>query len=70
MTDNAMTKKVARNILLISHEKNVSQKELAIAAGFSDEMLSQIMTGRKKMPIERLEPIAKRLSVPVDKLFK
>ena len=70
MTTNLLTKKISRNILLLSHEKNISQKEIASAAGFSDEMLSQIMRGKKAMPMERLGPIAKILGVTPDKLLK
>lgn len=70
MPEKTMTSKIAKNILLISHEKNITQKELAASAGFSDEMLSQIMRGKKTMPIERLPMIAKSLGVSVDKLVK
>lgn len=70
MKEKKTTKKAAKNILLISHEKNIRHTELAKAAGISDAMMSQIMHGKKALPIERLGAIAKCLGVPESRLLR
>ena len=70
MTEKKTSKKAAKNLLLISHEKNIRHTELAKAAGISDAMMSQIMHGKKALPIERLGAIAKCLGVPESRLLR
>lgn len=70
MSEKTLSQKIARNILIISHDKNIPQRKIADEVGFSQEMLSQIMRGKKKVPIERLPPIAKALGVTVDELVR
>jgi transcriptional regulator with XRE-family HTH domain len=70
MKEKKTTKKAAKNILIISHEKNIRHTELAKAAGISDSMMSQIMHGKKAMPIEHLGAIAKCLGVSESRLLR
>lgn len=70
VSEKTLSQKIARNILIISHDKNIPQRKIADEVGFSQEMLSQIMRGKKKVPIERLPPIAKALGVTVDELVR
>ena len=70
MATNEQTKIISRNILLLSYEKGITQKELAEAAGISGQMLSKVMKGKRPMPDKRIPPIAARLGVSVHELTK
>lgn len=67
---NPLSEKVGMNILVLSRKKGISQKELAATVGMTEGMLSQVMRGKKAMPLERLSKIAKALGVTPDKLLK
>ena len=65
-----LSETLADNIHYFAREQRISQSALAEAAGFSEQMLSMIMNGKKEMPMSRVEPIAKRLGVTPAVLFK
>lgn len=69
-TKRTLSETVAENIHYLAREQRISQSALAEAAGFSEQMLSMIMHGKKEMPMSRVEPIAKRLGVTPAVLFK
>ena len=69
-TKRTLSETVADNIHYIAREQKIPQSALAEAAGFSEQMLSQIMNGKKEMPMSRVEPIAKKLGVTPAVLFK
>ena len=66
----SITKKVIRNIVIISLEKNIEHKEIAKEMGVSSAFLSAIIHGKKKLPLDRLPAIAKALGVSVERLIK
>lgn len=62
--------KAINNILVLSHEKNIRHTEFAKALGVSDARISQIMHGKKPMPMEYLGTFAKVLGVTESRLLR
>jgi plasmid maintenance system antidote protein VapI len=63
-------RKAINNILVLSHEKNIRHTEFAKALGVSDARISQIMHGKKPMPMEYLGTFAKVLGVTESRLLR
>ena len=63
-------RKAINNILVLSHEKNIRHTEFAKAFGVSDARISQIMHGKKPMPMEYLGTFAKVLGVTESRLLR
>lgn len=55
-------------IKIIRKYRNMTQDDLASAAGLSRPYLTEIETGRKEGSIRSLKSIAKALKVPLEKL--
>ena len=61
---------IGRNITILCFDKKVTSHALAEAAGVSDSMISKIISGDKKAPLEVAVAIAKALGTTVDELIK
>lgn len=59
-----------RNIKLYLLDHNVKQKELAEAAGVSDQFMSMVVNGEKKPPFDVVLAVARFMGVTVDDLIK
>lgn len=70
MAKYTTTEKAVKNILIISHEKNIRHTEFAKALGVSDARISQIMHGKKPMPMEYLGAFARVLGVTESRLLR
>lgn len=59
-----------KNIKHLLIDKDVSQRDLADAAGVSEHMISKVISGAKKPPFDVVVAIANKLGVTVDELIK
>ena len=57
-------------VRVIREWRNMIQGELAVAAGISQNYLSEIETGRRKGPAELQKKFARALGVPMDLLIE
>jgi DNA-binding XRE family transcriptional regulator len=57
-------------VRVIREWRSLIQGELAVAAGISQNYLSEIETGRRKGPAELQKKLARALGVPVDLLIE
>jgi DNA-binding XRE family transcriptional regulator len=57
-------------VRVIREWRNMIQGELAVAAGISQNYLSEIETGRRKGPAELQKKLARALAVPIDLLIE
>ena len=69
MTEN-QRKAFRRNVKHLMIDKNVTQREIAIAAGVSDQFLSMVISGVKKPTFEVVLAIANKLGTTVDDLIR
>ena len=56
-------------VRVIREWRNMTQGELAVAVGISQNYLSEIETGRRKGPAELQKKLARALAVPMDLLI-
>lgn len=63
-------KAFGKNIKHLLIDKDVSQRDLAEAAGVSEYMISKVISGAKKPPFDVVVAIANRLEVTVDDLIQ
>lgn len=61
---------IGRNIMILSFDKHITQKELADAAGVTESMISKIINAGKVPSVKKLSKIAEKLGVTVDELLK
>ena len=61
---------IGRNLTMLMYDKKVTQRELAKAAGCSENMIATIVSGKKMPPLRILVKIAERLDVTVDEILK
>lgn len=61
---------IGRNIMILSFDKRISQKELAEAAGVTESMISKIINTDLIPSVVKLKRIADKLGVTIDDLLK
>lgn len=61
---------LGRNIKILCFDKQITQRELADAAGVSQKMISKIVMGESIPSVMKLSKIAERLGVSIDELLK
>lgn len=70
MTKNTTTDNdVCKNTKIIIERKGLKQKSIAIKAGYSDQQLSNLLTGRKIFSAYDVLRIANALEVTPNELF-
>lgn len=61
---------VQSNVIRVINEKGLVQSRVAERAGMSDQMLSNIVTGRKVIRADMVPVLAAALDVPIPELFR
>ena len=64
------TMSIGRNIMILSFDKRITQKELAEAAGVTQSMISKIINTDIVPSVLKLKRIADKLGVTIDDLLK
>ena len=64
------TMSIGRNIMILSFDKRITQKELAEATGVTQSMISKIINTDIVPSVLKLKRIADKLGVTIDDLLK
>ena len=70
MEKKTIEKRVGKNLNAILYDKKITQKEIARAAGVSENAVSRLVGGEKLVSAGVLEKIANYLGVTLDRLVK
>lgn len=61
---------IGRNIRILAFEKDITQKELAAAAGISEGIMSKIIHGEHVPSLRVIMALAKKMECSIDDLVK
>jgi len=69
LAEELKTVDVAADLTLLLHDSGISREDLALRVGWSEDVLSQFLSGEDNMSIQAIVRVARALGYTVDLVF-